>query len=214
MSRPSSSRMPDFTLTSVKGFPVKFDIPASPKRISLLLVNKMIGDEAVEYLYKKQHFFFDFMRDFNHDMARIGKGKRFITEITIHKSGSLLLPECYHLLSPCVRLQRFTVTLPTVPVIQRKTLVEHMEQHWQWLRVYLLANQADHSESLRRLGVIHFRIGTTQNGIVGEDGKPVKLITPELERRCKDQIEAHLHAHFLQDDSKLSRGKGKTEHFP
>jgi hypothetical protein len=90
-------------------------------------------------------------------------------------------------------LQYFKINLP---LTFNGTLRQHMDKHYEDLKLYLLARGADEAESLRRLDGVHFDIGPEQRGIKDSNGRVLRQMTPEIERSCLGFIRAKLQQHF------------------
>lgn len=178
------------------GEPLKLDdVLLTTKSYSMLLVNREISKEAKEFLYRGRHFIFPSSDVMFEWLDLIGSCKRFITHMTCEKSGHRVLRECYQRLKTIDRLQYFKITLSAS---LRAPLAEHITKHYAELKHYLLAQNADQVESLRRLHCIHFAIGKDQQGVLTHDGTPYKDMTPELEEWCKERIRHKVLRHFAQ----------------
>jgi len=166
-----------------------------PRILSLLLVDRATYNEAREFLYKKQHFVFAAMADFNQFMRMIGDAKQFLTRITVDRSGTSILSKCYELLTEATRLQSFSICLPQN---FKGTLAEHIDKHWESLAEFLMANCADAAESLRRLAKIAFTVGPAQSGVTDALGEPIRYITPRMNERCRERVKRLLRAEFTK----------------
>lgn len=163
------------------------------KSYYILLANREISAEAKEYLYRNQNFIFpslDVMLDW---LSVVGPCKRYITHMTCEKSGHRLVRKCYRLLSSVDSLQYFKITLPAS---LRADIDEHIDTHYEELKQYLLARNADKSEALRRLNGVHFAIGKEQLGVLDANSAPIREMTPELEEACKVVMRSKLRVHF------------------
>lgn len=167
--------------------------PITTKNYSILLVSRGISKEAREYLYRDRHFTFNGVQIMLDWLEAIGSCKKYLTHLTCEKSGHRLFPACYRQLTKVPRLQYFKINLP---ISVCATLDQHIRMHYEDLKHYLLARNADEAESLSRLSRIHFAIGKEQLGILDANRVPIKEMTPELEESCKEIIRGKLRKHF------------------
>jgi hypothetical protein len=132
-------------------------------------------------------------------LDNIRSSRQHLRRLTISKSGVNIIGNCYRLLADAVSLQFFEITLPSAA---RATLDGHMERHWEGIKLYLLARGIDRKESLRRLDVVHFRIGPSQNCILTAEGDAMREMTRKIldyfMRKAVKQIAA-------QGDTKVER---------
>jgi len=138
------------------------------------------------------------MGDMTVFMERIGKAKEFLTKITIDRSGTLIAAKFNRQLIGAQRLQRFSICLS---VNFKGTLQAHIDNHYEALGIYLLAHGADEAESLTRLKKITFTVGASQSGVTNVSGKPIRLITPEMNESCRRQIRGLLRKHFVKKET-------------
>lgn len=169
-------------------------IPVPRNWTALLRVNHAIGSEAKEVLWQSQHFIVDSMAhatEFLEDAQR--DGRRYITRLTITKTGPVIATKFYRLLQAALRLRHLTVRLPSNV---RMPLTEHIDKHYQSLRYYLCPPNGDLTEALRRLDTVSFDIGSCQRSVLDEKGEPIKVMTPELNEWCKIRVRKRLLDHY------------------
>lgn len=166
---------------------------SKPRYISLLMTNKLIYTEAIPFLYEGHNIVFNSMNQFNEYVQYRGLSARFLTSAMITKSGPKLTERCYTLLNQLESLQRITITLPAVPT---EHLLVHIEKQWEHAKLFLLSAGVDEEESMRRLGLITFRVGPTQRNVLGSDGKVIKAITAEMNEVCKRYLMKKIQRHF------------------
>lgn len=170
--------------------------PAPERRgpSALLRTNSTIFNEAREFLWTPQHFIADCMTGANSFLRDHSSYACFITQLTLRQSGSQLASHCYRLLSSATRLRHLTVT---IPARERKPLRDHVQDHWQSLRIYVLAPGLSYDESLARLATVRLEIGPATLGVLDSDGKPIRVMTPQLLESCREYLKAHVKAHFM-----------------
>jgi hypothetical protein len=105
---------------------------------------------------------------------------------------------CYRQIVDATHLQRFSVTLPGS---QPEHLGKHIDKHWDAMSRYLLAGGSDESESLRRVGNLHFAVGKSQRSVLSSRGEPITFITLELNEWCRDRIRGLVRKHFAKSAS-------------
>lgn len=177
----------------VSRYPASSEARTGSRLRSLLLSNRAICTEAREFLYSHLHFSFGAMNNFIVFMERIGDAKRFLTRLTIERSGTNLTTQAYQMLSQTARLRTLTITLPSY---FKGTLKDHLNKHWESMKIFVFADAASQEESKRRLNIVTFRVGHEQKSVLGEDGQAIKLITPELNGYCKEFLGKKLEAHL------------------
>jgi len=162
------------------------------KWTALLFTNRAISREARKSFYVHKHFVFNGMQKFITFMRQIGDARRFLTKLTVKRSSMRLLHEGFtQLLHTRARLQSFTFNLPTD---FKGTLVEHINESWKTLGIYLLGDSADLTESLERLDRIVFAAGSRQ-GVTRRSGAPIGSITPDIKDLCKRRLRKRLLVH-------------------
>jgi len=160
----------------------------------LLRVNRAVGSEATRVLWESQHFIIDSMASANCFLqGRQRSGRRYITRLTVTKSGPALATDFYKLLNVATRLRSLKVTLPSR---FRMPLGEHIDSHYQSLVCYLAPTGADFEEATRRLDTVCFDIGPAQRTVLDDKGDPIKVMTPELNTWCRKRVRKHLLKHF------------------
>jgi hypothetical protein len=105
---------------------------------------------------------------------------------------------CYRQIVDATHLERFSVTLPGS---QPEHLGKHIDKHWDAMSRYLLAGGADETESLRRVGNLHFAVGKSQRSVLSSRGEPITFITLELNEWCRDRIRGLARKHFAKSAS-------------
>lgn len=160
------------------------------KWTSLLRVNRAIGSEAKEVLWQSQHFIVDSMASAIHFLEGPQHGgRKYITRLTVKKSGPGLALDFYLLLTGATRLRCLTITLPSKT---RMSLSEHIDKHYRTLICYLAPKGVDRGEVLRRLDTVCFDIGPAQRSVLDDKGESIKVMTPELNSWCRDRIRGKL----------------------
>ncbi|KAI7087477.1 hypothetical protein KC356_g4101 [Hortaea werneckii] len=166
---------------------------SKPRYMSLLMTCKLIYTEGIPFLYKGHNIVFNSMNQFNRFVQHRGSSARFLTSAVVTKSGPKLTERCYTLLNQLESLQKITITLPAVPT---ERLPVHIEKQWEHAKLFLLSAGVDEKESIRRLGLITFRVGPTQRNVLASDGKAIKVITSELNEQCKKYLRMKIDTHF------------------
>ncbi|KAL1587636.1 hypothetical protein WHR41_03633 [Cladosporium halotolerans] len=165
-----------------------------PRGITALLrVNKAIYLEAREFLWLPQHFVMQSMSSaitFLHIHARY---RPFLTRLTVRKSGHQLAVDFYEILCSAPRLRELTVTMATQ---ERKSLKDHVADHWERLKIYVLADGVSYDECLRRLEITKLDIGPATRGVLDDEGKPIREMTPELLDLSKQELKVQVRRHF------------------
>lgn len=172
-----------------------------PKKIgvySMLLVNRALGAEAEEFLYRDRDFNFTAMGVLDAWLTSIGNSKRYLTSLAVGMSTAKQSIACYRQIVDATHLQRFSVTLPGS---QPEHLGKHIDKHWDAMSRYLLAGGSDESESLRRVGNLHFAVGKSQRSVLSSRGEPITFITLELNEWCRDRIRGLVRKHFAKSAS-------------
>lgn len=165
---------------------------------SMLLVNRALGAEAKEFLYRDRVFNFTAMGVLDTWLKTIGDSKRYLTSLAVGLCTAKQSIACYRRIADATYLQRFSVTLPGS---QPDPLVKHIDKHWDAMSRYLLAEGADQTESLRRVGNLHFAVGKSQRSVLSSRGEPITFITLELNEWCRDRIRGHVRKHFAKSAS-------------
>ncbi|GAB1740592.1 hypothetical protein NU219Hw_g5687t1 [Hortaea werneckii] len=164
-----------------------------PRCMSLLLTNRQIYTEARPFLYNGHDFIFHSMKQFNSFIPRLGTSARFLKSALIVKGGVTLSKPCYTLLNRLESLQKMTVTLPAVP---RDDIVVHVSKQWQHIKLFVLGEGVDEEESKRRLGLISFRVGPTQENVLWSNGHVIREITTEINEACRWRMRRKINRHF------------------
>jgi len=172
--------------------------PDNIRIYSMLLVNRVLGAEAKEFLYRDRTFHFTAMGTLDAWLKSIGASKRYLTSLTVGMSTAKQSIACYRHIVDATHLQRFSVTLPGS---QPDPLGKHIDKHWDAMSRYLLAGGADQTESLRRVGNMHFAVGKSQRSVLSSRGEPITFITLELNKWCRDRIRGHVRKHFAKSAS-------------
>jgi hypothetical protein len=141
-------------------------------------------------------------------LDNIRSSRQHLRRLTISKSGVNIIGNCYRLLADAVSLQFFEVTLPSAA---RATLDGHMERHWEGIKLYLLARGIDRKESLRRLDVVHFRIGPSQNCILTAEGDAMREMTRERQESCRTKFRGKILDYFMRKAVKQIAAQGDTK---
>ncbi|KAF2772245.1 hypothetical protein EJ03DRAFT_348633 [Teratosphaeria nubilosa] len=162
------------------------------KKCSILRTSREIFCEARPFLFRRE-FNFSSMQQSNSFLRQIRPNLQFITKITVLKSGTNALRECYQQLIGAARLKNFSVCLPAN---FKGTIAEHIAKHWEALRIYLLANGSDEEESKRRLQKISFMVGRSQTSVTTNKGVVLRFITPDTNAQCRKKIETYIERHF------------------
>jgi hypothetical protein len=178
------------------------------RKTAILRVNRAINAEVIGFLYHPSHFVSSAMGMLNDWLDNIGSSRQHLRRLTISKSGVNIIGNCYRLLADAVSLQFFEITLPSAA---RTTLDEHMERHWEGLKLYLLAHGIDRKESLRRLGVVHFKIGPSQNCILTAAGDAMREMTQERQESCRTKFRGKILDHFMRKAVKQIAAKSDTK---
>jgi hypothetical protein len=161
----------------------------------MLLVNRALGAEAKEFLYRDREFNCTSAKRLGPWLDTIGDSKRYLTSLVVSGSSNKQSVRCYRQLAHAIRLQRFSITLPGS---RSTSLVDHIDNHWDAVSRYLLASGIDQTESLRRVGILHFAVGKSQRSVLASNGAPITFITAELNEWCRDRIRAHVRRHFAK----------------
>ncbi|KAM0713601.1 hypothetical protein Q7P37_010563 [Cladosporium fusiforme] len=170
------------------------------RKAAILIVSHTIHDEAVEFLYRPHQFSFRSAGAFSAFLCRIGPGRKYLSHLTVMKSGHRQIEDCYINLSFVKRLQYFKIALPGS---LKASLAEHIDRHWEDMSFYLLADQADHAESLRRLAIVHFDVGRTTKGTLDSDGQPIREMTEERQEWCRARLRELLREHFVAQKNSI-----------
>lgn len=182
----------------------------SPRNYSILLVNRAIGAEVKEFLYRPQHFVFNGTTTLMSWLNTIGSCRKFLSRLTVSKSGHLLIPKCYKLLCDATRLQYLKITLPSS---RHASLEDHIDAHWKDLSPYLLAHLSDHEECLRKLDCIEFDVGPASHAVTNSHGRPINEMTVELQDWCKARIRGHLWELFAKKKTEQAKASKGTSGF-
>lgn len=172
--------------------------PDNIRVYSMLLVNRALGAEAKEFLYRDRTFNFTAMGTLDTWLKSIGISKRYLTSLTVGMSSAKQSIACYRHIVDATHLQRFSVTLPGS---QPEPLRKHIDKHWDAMSRYLLAGDADQTESLRRVGNLHFTVGKSQRSVLSSTGEPITFITLELNEWCRERIRGLVRKHFTKSAS-------------
>jgi hypothetical protein len=172
--------------------------PDNIRVYSMLLVNRALGAEAKEFLYRDRRFKFTAMGILDAWLKSIGDSKRYLTSLTVASSTVKQSIACYRQIVDATHLERFSVTLPGS---QPEHLGKHIDKHWDAMSRYLLAGGADETESLRRVGNLHFAVGKSQRSVLSSRGEPITFITLELNEWCRDRIRGLARKHFAKSAS-------------
>lgn len=172
--------------------------PDNIRVYSMLLVNRALGAEAREFLYRDRVFNVNAMGVLDTWLKSIGDSKCYLTSLAVGMSTVKQSIACYRQLADATHLQRFSVNLPGS---QPGPLHKHIDKHWDAMSRYLLAGGADQTESLRRVGNLHFAVGKSQRSVLSSKGEPITFITLELSEWCRDRIRGHVRKHFSKSAS-------------
>lgn len=172
--------------------------PDNVRVYSMLLVNRALGAEAKEFLYRDRAFNFTAMGTLDTWLKSIGDSKRYLTSLMVGMSTAKQSIPCYRQLAGANHLRRFSVTLPGA---QAGSLREHIDRHWDAMSRYLLARGTNQTESLRRVGNLHFAVGKSQRSVLSSTGEPITFITLELNEWCRERIRGHVRKHFAKTKS-------------
>nr|OQO15588.1 hypothetical protein B0A51_18386 [Rachicladosporium sp. CCFEE 5018] len=93
---------------------------------ALFLVNRLVYSDAKHLLYDNREFVFASMQDFNRWIPHIAGNVQFIQHLTIGRSTSGLLRQCYELLQRATSLKSFQVTFSYAI---KGTLKKHLDEH-------------------------------------------------------------------------------------
>lgn len=172
--------------------------PDNIRVYSMLLVNRALSAEAKEFLYRDRTFNFTAMGTLDTWLKSIGVSKRHLTSLTVGMSSAKQSIACYRHIVDATHLQRFSVTLPGS---QPEPLRKHIDKHWDAMSRYLLAGGADQTESIRRVGILHFTVGKSQRSVLSSTGEPITFITLELNEWCRERIRGLVRKHFAKSAS-------------
>ncbi|KAK6438583.1 hypothetical protein LTR95_005221 [Oleoguttula sp. CCFEE 5521] len=141
--------------------------------LALLLVNRMIRDEAKAFIYHGREIIFPAMQDFIRWIPRIGSNVNLLTHLTVRKSGANQLEDFYGLLAkiPPGRLQHVQVTLSAN---FKGTLRNHVTDHWNKGEAFFVGDNVSQVEGRRRVDLMTFTIGPSQKSVlVSNDSEDV-----------------------------------------
>lgn len=160
---------------------------------ALLRVNRAIYHEAREFLWLPQHFVVQSMSSAINFLRYHARYRPFLTRLTVRKSGHQLAVDFFKLLCNAPRLRELTVTMATQ---ERKSLEDHVADHWEKLKIYVLADDVSYDEGLRRLEITKLDIGPATRGVLDDEGKPIREMTPELLDLSKQELKVQVRRHF------------------